>query len=50
MPVCKCLLCGKNAFKFAYKGKCTSCGAGVMTKAQAKSKKTKMKAVKKKRR
>lgn len=37
MPVAKCLVCSKNSFKYSYKGKCSSCGAGVMTKARAKS-------------
>lgn len=43
MAVAKCVMCSKNAFKYTYKGKCTSCSAGVMTKAQAKIKKAKMK-------
>lgn len=50
MAVCKCLVCGKDSFKYVYKGKCASCGAGVMTKAQAKVKKAKLsKATKRKR-
>lgn len=38
MAITKCLMCNKNSFKYTYKGKCKSCGAGVMTKAQAKKK------------
>ena len=45
MPIAKCLMCHKHTFKYKYTGKCTSCGAGVMTKAQAKTKKTKKKRV-----
>ncbi|MBI4152406.1 hypothetical protein HY495_01735 [Candidatus Woesearchaeota archaeon] len=43
MALCKCLMCGKNSFHYTYKGKCTGCGAGVMTASQAKAKKAKMK-------
>ena len=41
MPITTCLMCHKHTFKYKYTGKCTSCGAGVMTKAQAKAKKAK---------
>ena len=43
MPVAKCLMCNKKTFKYKYTGKCTHCGAGMMTKAQAKAKKAKKK-------